>query len=139
MSRDTDTTPASWEWPEAVWQRMEPLMPRRPSKEGRPQTVDLRRITEGIFSVLRTGIPWPACPRERCGPPSPVDYDVRQWGPAGVLGRLWAAARSVDDDLQGRAWTWQRVDGARTTAPVGERPRAPIPRPMARVGRRAVG
>ena len=40
MSTDTDTTQASWELPEAVWQRMEPLMPPRKSKEGRPQTVD---------------------------------------------------------------------------------------------------
>jgi transposase len=56
MSSDTDTTQASWELPEAVWQRMEPLIPPRKSKEGRPQTVDLKCITEGIFYVLRTGI-----------------------------------------------------------------------------------
>jgi hypothetical protein len=49
MSLDTDTTQASWELPEAVWQRMAPLIPPRKSKEGRPQTVDLKRITEGIF------------------------------------------------------------------------------------------
>ena len=30
----------------------------RKSQEGRPQTVDLQRITEGIFYVLRTGIQW---------------------------------------------------------------------------------
>jgi transposase len=65
MSTDTDTTQASWELPEAVWQRMGPLISPRKSKEGRPQTVDLKRITEGIFYVLRTGIQWQACPRER--------------------------------------------------------------------------
>jgi hypothetical protein len=38
MNPDTHTTQASWELPEAVWQRMEPLMPPRKSKAGRPQT-----------------------------------------------------------------------------------------------------
>jgi hypothetical protein len=58
MSPDTDTTQASWEVPEAIWQHMEPLIPPRNSTEGRPQTVALQRITEGIFSVLHTGIQW---------------------------------------------------------------------------------
>jgi putative transposase len=138
MSPDTDTTQASWELPEAVWQRMEPLMPPRKSKEGRPQTVDLKRITEGIFSVLRTGIQWQACPRERFGPPSTVYYYFRQWVTAGVFGHLWAVALTVYDDLKGLEWTWQSVDGAMTKAPLGARPRAPIPRTVASAGRNAV-
>jgi transposase len=101
MSPDTDTAPASWELSEAVWQRMEPLMPPRKSTEGRPQSVDLKRMTEGIFSVLRTGIQWQACPRERFGPPSTVYYYCRPWVTAGVLGHLWAEALTVYDDLKG--------------------------------------
>jgi transposase len=138
MSPDTDTTQASWELPEALWQRMEPLIPPRTSKEGRPQTVDLKRITEGIFYVLRTGIQWQACPRERFGPPSTVYYYFRPWVTAGVFGPLWAVALTVYDDLKGREWAWPRVDGAMTTAPVGERPRAPIPRTVANAGQSAV-
>jgi putative transposase len=56
---------ASWELPDEVWQRMEPLIPPRKSKVGHPRPVALRRITEGIFFVLRTGMPWQAVPRER--------------------------------------------------------------------------
>jgi putative transposase len=137
MSPDTDTTQASWELPEAVWPRMAPLIPPRTSKEGRPQTVDLKRITEGIFSVLRTGIQWPACPRERFGPPSTVYYYFRQWVTAGVFGHLWAVALTVYDDLKGLEWTWQSVDGAMTKAPLGGRPPAPIPRTVASAGRSA--
>jgi putative transposase len=137
MNPDTEPTQASWELPEAVWQRMEPLIPPRKSQEGRPQTVDLKRITAGIFSVLRTGSQWHACPRQRFGPPRTVYYDFRPWGTAGVFGHLWAVALTVYDELKGLEWTWQSVDGAMTTAPLGGRPRAPIPRTVARAGRSA--
>ena len=105
MNPDPDTKQASWELPEAVWQRMEPLIPRRKSKEGRPQTVDLKRITEGIFYVLRTGLQWQAWPRARFGPPSTVYYYFRQWVTAGVCGQLWAEALTVYDDPKGLEWT----------------------------------
>jgi transposase len=137
MSTNSDTKPAAWELPEAVWQRMEPLIPPRKSQEGRPQTVDLKRITEGIFYVLRTGIQWQACPRERFGPPSTVYYYCRQWVKAGVFGQLWAVALTVYDDLKGLEWTWQSADGALPKAPLGGRPRAPIPRTVASAGRSA--
>jgi transposase len=67
--------------------------------------VDLKRITEGSFSVLRTGIQWQARPRERVGPPSAVYDYFRQWGTAGVFGQLWAVALIVYDDLKGLEWT----------------------------------
>jgi transcriptional regulator with AAA-type ATPase domain/transposase len=100
--------PTSWELPETLWQRMEPLIPLRKSREGHPRTVNLRRITEGIFWVLRTGIPWQACPRERFGPPSTVYYYFAQWVRAGVFAKLWAEARAVYDDLEDSEWIWQR-------------------------------
>lgn len=56
MSKKHKTKLASWKLPDALWKMMEPLIPPRKSQEGRPRTVDLKRITEGIFYVLRTGI-----------------------------------------------------------------------------------
>ena len=128
------STYRSWELPDAVWQRMEPLIPPRKSPLGRPRCVDFRRITEGIFYVLRTGIQWQAVPRERFGPPSTVYYYFAQWVRAGVFERLWAEALAVYDELQGLEWTWQSIDGAMNKAPLGERPRAPIPRTVASEG-----
>ena len=87
---------------------MEALIPPRSSAEGHPRTVDLRRITEGIFYVLRTGIPWQACPRERFGPPSTVYYYFAQWVKAGVFDKLWAEARPIYEDLKDSEWMWQR-------------------------------
>jgi transposase len=70
----------SWEITDEFWARAEPLIPpcpRDPAKKyqrgpggGRPP-VDPRTAFEGIFFVLRTGIPWNALP-ERFGSPSPV-------------------------------------------------------------------
>ena len=129
---------ASWELPEAAWQAMEPLIPPRASKEGRPRTVDLRRIAEGIFYVLRTGVQWQALPRERFGPPSTVYYYFLLWVEAGVFKDLWALALAAYDDLAGLEWTWQSIDGAMTKAPLGGRPRGPIPRTVASSGPNAV-
>jgi putative transposase len=134
MGSDGETPRLSWELPDALWQRMEPRIPPKQGKTGHPRPVNLRRLPEGIFSVLRTGIPWQACPRERFGPPSTVSSYCAPWVRAGIFARLWAEAVTVYDELQGREWTWQRVDGAMTKAPVGGRPRAPIPRTVARVG-----
>jgi transposase len=137
MTTALEPNRASWEWPEAVWQQMGPRIPARNSHEGRPRTVDLKRITEGIFFVLRTGIQWQAVPREHFGPPSPVYYDFAQWVKAGVFGQLWAVALTVYDDLKGLEWTGQSVDGAMTKAPVGGKPRAPTPRTVASKARSA--
>jgi transposase len=82
--------------------------------------VNIRRITEGIFWVLRTGIPWQACPRERFGPPSTVYYYFAQWVQAGVFGKLWAEARAIYDDLEDSEWIWQRRENRSTAAPVEE-------------------
>jgi putative transposase len=118
----------SWELPDEVWQAMAAVIPPRKSREGRPRTVNLRRVAEGIFYVLRTGIQWQAVPRERFGPPSTVYYYFRQWVAANVFTDLWAQALTVYDDLQGLEWTWQSIDGAMTKAPLGGRRRGPIPR-----------
>ena len=107
----------AWELPDSLWQRMLVLIPLRKSQEGRPRTVDLRRITEGIFYVLRTGIPWQDCPRERFGPPSTLYYYFTQWSKTGVFGQLWAEAMAVSDDLKGLDWTWRCRERAKPPRP----------------------
>ena len=138
MSTEQEQQLASWELPEALWARLEPLIPPRTGTVGRPRTVNLRRITAGIFYVLRTGVQWQALPRERFGPPSTVYYYFAQWVKAGVFAQLWAEALAVYDDLQGLEWTWQSIDSAMTKAPLGGRQRAPIPRTVASVAPSAV-
>ena len=123
----------SWKLPDALWQRMAAVIPPRKSQAGHPRTVDLRRITEGIFYVLRTGTPWHACPRARFGPPSTVYYYFVQWVNAGVFAALWAEALTLYGDLQGLEWTWQRRDRVSAPVPGGRRPPGPLPRFPTRV------
>src|SRR5919204_2781465 len=92
MNTAPDMKRAAWELPAAVWRQMEPLIPPRQSKEGRPRTVDVKRLTEAIFYVLRPGIQWQAVPREHFGPPSTVYSYFAQWVKAGVFAQLWAVA-----------------------------------------------
>ena len=138
MVGESEPKRASWELPDGVWQEMELLIPPRMSKVGAPRTVNLRRITEGIFYVLRTGIQWQACPREKFGPPSTVYYYFSQWCKAGVFEKLWMVALGVYDDLKGLEWKWQSVDGAMTKSPLAGMPRARIPRIVARKAPNAV-
>ena len=55
----------AWIFPDELWQRMQPLLPRyqKSKKGGRPR-VDLRVVANGIFYVLRTGCQWKAAPCE---------------------------------------------------------------------------
>ena len=87
MSTDRDTKRASWELPAAVWPQMEPLLPPKAGNTGHPRTVDLRRITEGIFSVLRTGGRWPAWPHR---PLWPAQHRVRRLPTVGHSRGVWA-------------------------------------------------
>jgi transcriptional regulator with AAA-type ATPase domain/transposase len=119
MRTDNPSTRVPWELPDALWQRMEALIPPRKSREGHPRIANLRRITEGIFYVLRTRTPWHTCPREHFGPPSTVYYYFTQWVRAGVFDQLWAEALAMYNDLQGREWTWRLRNRTRTTA-IGE-------------------
>ena len=109
----------SWELPEPLWKALEVLIPSKESKMGRPIEVDYRKILAGIFYVLRTGIQWQACPREKFGPPSTVYHYFRLWCKLGIFEQIWAEALKVYDDLKGLEWQWQSVDGAMTKAPLG--------------------
>lgn len=59
------------------WALLAPLIP--PAKPGgRPRSVDVRRILNGLFYLLRSGCAWRYLPREY-GPWQTVYYYFRQW------------------------------------------------------------
>lgn len=105
--------------PDALWERIEPLLPRlrRSRKGGRPP-LPQRQVLDGIFYVLRTGCQWKAAPPE-FGSGSSLHRYFQRWQKRGVFRKLWQAALHEYDNLIGIDWEWQSLDGAMTKAPLG--------------------
>jgi transposase len=77
---------------DALWARIEPLLPRprrrRGQAMGRPRVPDRAALT-GIVFVLRSGLPWQMLPREMgCGSGSTCWRRLARWQRAGVWKRL---------------------------------------------------
>jgi len=119
METKEESRVGSWELPEALWEALLPFLPTKRGTKGRKITVDFRTIFAGIFFVLRTGIQWQACPRERFGPPSTVYHYFSRACEEGIFLNVWEKALEVYDELKGLDWKWQSVDGAMTKAPLG--------------------
>lgn len=108
-----------WRLPDAMWERMEPLLPRlRKNRKGGRPWVPNRAIADGIFYVLRTSCQWKAVPRE-FGSGSTLHRRFQQWVQRGVFRKLWKAGLLEYDELKGIQWDWQALDGAMTKAPLG--------------------
>jgi transposase len=71
------------------WERLEPHLPPKKPKRGRPNT-DHRRIINGILWIDRTGAPWRDLP-ERYGPGRTVASRFYRWRKAGVWERVLKA------------------------------------------------
>lgn len=119
VEREESQVDDEWRIPDALWERIEPLLPaQRPHpKGGRPWT-PARQCMDGIFYVLRTGCQWKALPRS-FGAASTVHLRFQQWRAAGVFERLWQEALVEYDAHVGLEWEWQAMDGALTKAPLG--------------------
>ncbi len=82
------------------WAILLPLLPP-PKPGGRPRSVDLRRILDGIFYVLRSGCQWRLLPREY-GPWSTVYGYFRAWRLDGTWERLHTTLRERVRQAAGR-------------------------------------
>jgi transposase len=118
---------ASWVVSDALWERIEPLIPQRPirlSKRkyarkpgGGRKPKAPRQVFEAIVYVLRTGCQWKALPREHFGSASVIHKRFLEWEQAGFFSALWRARLAEHDEMEGIAWRWQSFDGALLKAP----------------------
>src|SRR5262245_13243998 len=100
-----------WEVPDALWQRIEPLLkefwPRKAT--GRPPT-PWRRTFNGVIFRMRTGCQWSELPA-KYGPKSTVHAWFQRWAAGGVLEKIWAVLVAECDELGGVEWKWQGGEG----------------------------
>jgi putative transposase len=73
------------------WALLEPLLPAA-KPGGRPRSVDLRQVLNGLFYLLRTGCAWRYLPREY-GPWSTVFHYFRSWRRHGTWEQVHAVLR----------------------------------------------
>ena len=116
----------SWEISDALWMKVEPLIPVRQRPPGRKykrrpgagrKPMAWRKVFSAIVYVLRTGCQWKALPKE-FGSASAIHKHFQQWHRAGFFLALWRSGLAEYDDLEGIAWDWQSVDGAMVKAPL---------------------
>jgi hypothetical protein len=106
-----EPTCPSWRIPDGLWARMEPFLPKYDTSSlgGRPR-LELRKVADGIFYVLRTGCQWKAAPRE-FGSGSSLHRYFQEWAqtvPSSSPGR-WRACLMGCDPV--RAPSKQRFSG----------------------------
>jgi putative transposase len=85
------------------WLLLAPLLP--PAKSGgRPRSIDLRRILNGLFYLVRSGCAWRYLPREY-GPWSTVYHYFRVWRSNGSWEQVHAQLRTLTRERAGRSPT----------------------------------
>jgi transposase len=116
----------SWTVSDALWRKIEPLLPARERQPGRAyerrpgagrKPMAARQIFSAMVYVLRTGCQWKALPRQY-GSASSVHKYFQIWHRAGFFQRLWQAGLAEYDGMHGIAWQWQAADGSMGKAPL---------------------
>jgi putative transposase len=99
-----------WEIPDALWQRIEPILrafwPIKPT--GR-RVANWRKMLNAIIFRMRSGCQWDQLP-ERFGPKSTVHDWFQRWVAGGIFEKIWAVLVAECDELGGVQWQWQSAD-----------------------------
>ncbi len=116
---------------DALWQRLEPLLPSPPRRRFRfpgRKPLGCRKILTGILFVLTTGSACDDLPADRgCGCGKTCRHDLRRWYPAGVWQQLHAlllAERNGADQID---WSRALSDASFAKAPEGGADTGPNP------------
>jgi putative transposase len=101
-----------WRLPDALWSKMEPLLPARPKHPlgcHNPRVPD-RAAMDAIFFVLRTGCQWNALRGTTICSSSSAHRRFQEWLAAGLFAAFWREGLLAYDGLRGWYWTerWER-------------------------------
>ena len=83
------------------WELARPFVAAAHRGSGRQRQVDLREVLNAVFSVLGTGCPWRALPKD-LPPRSTVHDDFVRWQCDGTLGRLHHALYEQAREMAGK-------------------------------------
>ena len=128
MKRTKGTGIRSWELADELWEAVKAFVPEHRREESRTcrrkpgggrKPIDPRRVLEGIFYVLRTGIQWKALPKEY-GAASSIHQYFSEWAEAGFFRKMWQEGLITYDLVVGLGWEWQSVDGSMVKAPLAK-------------------
>lgn len=128
-----------WRIPDELWQKMEPLLPPRPTHPlgcHNPRVPD-RDALDAILLVLRTGMQWNALSATGICSSSSAHRRFQEWSEAGVFAEFWRQGLLAYDRLKGIDWGWLSADGALGKAPLGGAETGPNPTDRAKRGRSA--
>jgi transposase len=94
--------------PDALWERIQPLLPSPPGG-GRPRRVPDRACMAAIVFMARTSTPWALLPVQElgCGSVHTTWRRFAEWAAAGVFERLHAAL--LDELGAGGHLDWSRI------------------------------
>ncbi len=127
-----------WRVPDEVWERIEPLLPERPTHPlgcHNPRVPD-RAAMDAILLVLRTGMQWNALNATGICSSSSAHRRFQEWVKAGVFEAFWRQELLAYEQLRGIEWEWLSCDGAMGKAPLGGEKTGPNPTDRAKKGRR---
>ena len=139
MTKDCQRIDDKWRIPDSLWERLNPLLPRRRRRRTHPgrKPLEWRQVLDGIFYVLRTGCQWKAAPRE-FGSGSSLHRYFQFLVRKEIFATIWRMALKEYDELQGIEWAWQSIDGTMTKAPLGGEKNRPQSHGSSQIGDQAV-
>jgi len=136
MAKRTRSMPTLWEVPDALWERIEPMLKRLdPSADTGRRPADRRRVLDAIIFRLRTGCQWNHIPRVY-GDDSTIHRCFVRWCQLGFFRRLWALLVKECDELKGVQWKWQAADCMLGKARFGGAVSVPTPRIAGKMARK---
>jgi transposase len=123
---------------DALWERLEPLLPRPKRRRRRHpgrKPLSPRRVLSGILFVLKTGIGWDDLPAELgwgCG--KTCRNTLRRWQRRGVWQRLHEVLLAELNGADQIDWSRAVVDSASVRAPEGGPATGPSPTDRRKLG-----
>jgi transposase len=123
---------------DALWERLEPLLPPPPRRRFRfpgRKPLEPRQVLTGILFVLKTGIAWDDLPAELgCGCGKTCRRYLRRWHRAGVWLKLHAALLAELNGADRIDWSRALIDASLCKAPEGGEDTGPNPTDRSKSG-----